>query len=72
MQGGDKESGKRRKGQQRGGLKVHRRQERREKEEVQRDVIIRLRSKRCISSISVWKSKLSWQEKRPNLLLVIG
>lgn len=55
MLGNDKGCRMRRKGQQRGGLKVHGRQEGHKKEEVLGDLIIRLRSQRYISDISAWK-----------------
>lgn len=55
---------KRREGHERGGLRVQGKQERREEKEVLGDLIIRLKRKCCISNISAWKWKLSWQEKK--------
>lgn len=64
--GEDKGSRKRREGYERGGLKVHGRQEKRKEKEVLGDLIMRLSRKCYISNISAKKRTVSWQKKKPN------
>lgn len=68
----DKECRKRKEGHERGGLRVHGRQERRGEKEVLGDLIIRLSSKVLHQQYFSMEMKALLAGKKPNLLFLIG